>query len=619
MSDSVLLNIAVPLPLRASYTYRWPKILGPVPAPGCRVRIPFGSRKITGIVLEQVTHHELPEQKIRAVEQALDDTPLFSQSLLGLCQWAASYYHHPLGEVLETAIPKLLREGRAATRTRKQLTLLVPAQDALLATMRAPAQRQLIMQLQQGPATSQSLKAADISSATIRSAVDKGLIAWQETLAQDEPFKPGQCHVSLPDIQLHTEQQQAIDHIRSQSGGTFLLNGVTGSGKTEVYFRLIADVLARGQQVLVLVPEIGLTPQTIERFNARFSCPVVVMHSALADGERYENYLDARSGAAAIIIGTRSAVFAPLKHPGLIVVDEEHDTSFKQHEGFRYSARDIAVKRGHDEGIPVLLGSATPSLESWYNVRTGKYTCLNLTTRAGGASKPRTRILDIRHQPLQDGFSPGMIERMAHTLQQGNQVLVFQNRRGFSPVLLCHECSWLAGCPHCDARLTWHADAGRLMCHHCLTSNPPPRCCPSCDSAQLIPVGLGTQRIEQTLQRLLPGYPVIRVDRDSTRTRSAFEKLTERILQGDPLILVGTQMLAKGHHFPDVTLVTILDIDGGFYSADHRAMEKTGQLLVQVAGRAGRADKPGTVILQTHFPEDQVLHQLTERPYSEFL
>jgi primosomal protein N' (replication factor Y) len=399
----------------------------------------------------------------------------------------------------------------------------------------------------------------------------------------------------------------------------FLLDGVTGSGKTEVYMALIDATLRRDRQALVLVPEIGLTPQLMQRFRRRFPARTIAMlHSGLADGERAQAWRSAAIGDAPIVIGTRSAVFVPLARPGLIIVDEEHDLSYKQQEGFRYHARDLAVVRARDERIPVVLGSATPSLESLHNASRGHYRHLHLPERAGRARAPRIGLLDLRHQPLDEGLSPTLIQRVSEHLDASSQVLLFVNRRGYAPTLLCHECGWVARCRRCDAHLTVHARDARLRCHHCGAERPVDPQCPECGSAELLALGLGTQRLEQTLADRFPGTGIVRIDRDTTRRRGAMaERLTE-VRAGTHRILVGTQMLAKGHHFPDVTLAAIIDIDQGLFSADFRAPERMAQLVVQVAGRAGRAERPGEVLIQTHHPEHPLLRTLIENGYRVF-
>ncbi|MCO5624668.1 primosomal protein N', partial [Pseudomonas aeruginosa] len=425
---------------------------------------------------------------------------------------------------------------------------------------------------------------------------------------------------ALPILPLNPEQRAAFEAVRASHGGfhCFLLAGVTGSGKTEVYLQLIRETLAAGRQALVLIPEINLGPQTLARFERRFNARIALLHSALTDRERLDAWLAARDGEADIVIGTRSALFTPLKRPGLIIVDEEHDASYKQQDGLRYHARDLALVRARLENVPILLGSATPALESLHNAQAGRYGLLRLTQRAGGAHPPKFIRLDVKSMPLDAGLSRPLQQAIGDTLAAGQQVLVFLNRRGFAPTLLCHDCGWISQCPRCDARMTVHQGSGELRCHHCDHRQRPPMNCPQCGKLDLRPVGAGTERAEERLRILFPNHPVLRIDRDSTSRKHAMRDLFATINSGEPCILVGTQMLAKGHHFPRVTLVAILDADGGLFSADFRASERMAQQIVQVAGRAGRAEEPGRVLIQTHLADHPLLVQLTEDGYFAF-
>lgn len=398
----------------------------------------------------------------------------------------------------------------------------------------------------------------------------------------------------------------------------YLLHGVTGSGKTEVYFCVIEAVLKLEKQVLVLVPEIALTPQTLSRFQARFTVPIATLHSGLSDRERLNAWYKADLGAARIIIGTRSAIFTPIPELGLIIIDEEHDGSYKQQDGFRYHARDIALVRANKKNIPIILGSATPSLESQYNVKLQRYQLLELPERAGNAKLPEFHIVDIRNQWLEEGLSNKLLAAMKQHLDRGGQVLIFLNRRGFAPNLICHQCGWAARCRRCDANLILHHSPPRLHCHHCGANRVPEKKCPDCANDQLMPVGLGTERIELALQKHFPDLGIARIDRDTVRKKGSMQDKLADIHTGRSRILIGTQMLAKGHHFPEVNFVAILDADSGFFSADLRASERIGQLLLQVAGRAGRAEKPGEVWIQTRQPNHPLLLKLLVNGYSEF-
>ena len=588
--------------------------------PGQRVRVPFGNRKLVGVVVDRVDQTYVPEAKLREALECLDQQPIIAPQLLALALWAASYYQYPPGEVLATFLPVLLRQGEAAEFRSEHCWRLIDGADPETARS-AKRQFQLLELLLQHPhgLADEAIRAQGFSSALVRALKERGLIHKVERQPEPPAMIEGDPLQQSP-LSLNGQQQQALAQLLAHGEGFHcsLLQGVTGSGKTEVYLQAIEAVLRDGKQALVLVPEIGLTPQTVSRFEQRFRVPVVALHSGLNDRERLDGWLKGARGQAGILIGTRSAVLTPLAKPGIIVVDEEHDGSFKQQEGFRYSARDLAVMRARREAIPIVLGSATPSLETLHNAISGRYHWLKLTERAGGALAPGFELLDIRSQPLDDGLSQALIERMGRHLERGEQVLVFLNRRGFSPSLLCHDCGWIADCPQCDAHFTLHRSPARLHCHHCDYQAPVQTRCGNCHSTDLSPQGAGTERTEATLQRLFPKIPVLRVDRDSTQRKYALQQIIDQVHRGEPCILVGTQMLAKGHHFPQVTLVAILDADGGLFSADFRGMEKTAQLVLQVAGRAGRAERPGQALMQTHNADHPRLLSLIEQGYTDF-
>ena len=419
---------------------------------------------------------------------------------------------------------------------------------------------------------------------------------------------------------LNAEQRRAVEAVEAHLGefSPFVLDGVTGSGKTEVYLRLIETVVARGRQALVLIPEIGLTPQLLARFRARLSCRVAALHSGLSNGERLSSWTHARNGTADVLVGTRSAVFVPLARPGLFIVDEEHDLSFKQQDGFRYSARDLAVVRARDAGAPVVLGSATPSLEAIENVRRGRYRQLELPHRAGGATPPRIDVVDLRARPFDNGLCDVLVDALEQTKARSEQALLFINRRGYAPRLMCFACGWIADCDRCDAHLVFHREDGRMRCHHCAAEREPADECPGCGSKNVRRLGLGTERVASALERRIEGLRVARMDRDATRRRGSLEALLDRVHAGEVDAVVGTQMLAKGHHFPNVTLVAILDADAGLFGIDFRATERMAQLLLQVAGRAGRGDRTGRVLLQTHHPEHPLLRVLVLEGYRKF-
>lgn len=564
LSVKNILKIAIPAPLYHYFDY-----LAPIDFPltqlkkGLRVLVPFGKQKKIGFLMEVSTSSAWPKSQLKQAVAILDEWPLLPDALQQLLEWTSRYYHCPIGEVFTHAIPKVLRTEKVKLKN--------------------------------------SIKFTEVTNKEAALVVKNNL------------------HLSEK-IQLNTHQQQAIENIISSLDKfqAFLLNGVTGSGKTEVYLEVIQAVLDRGKQALVLVPEIGLTPQMLARFRKRFSVPLILFHSKLTNKQRLENWLLSKSGKASIIIGTRSALFTPLLYPGVIIIDEEHDNSFKQQTGLRYHARDLALVRGRLENIPVILGSATASLESIFNVNQNRYQIVHLPERAGSAIQPIFRFIDLRHQKLDQGFSSILLQNMEKHLKKQGQVLLFLNRRGFSPVIICHDCGWTADCQQCEQKMNFHKNPAHLQCHYCGFRCPLAIQCPNCQGQQLLPLGQGTQRIEQTLQKYFPEVGIVRIDRDNTQRKGSLDKLLKNIHEGESQILIGTQMLAKGHHFPNVTLVGILEADSGLFSADFRALERTGQLLTQVAGRAGRANKPGEVWIQTYHPDHPLLKFLLEQGYFNF-
>ncbi len=613
----LLLEVAVPAPLRRVFHYIAPEGFPADTRPGCLLRVPFGNTHVNGVLIGFSDSTDTPRDKLRRADRLLAAEPTIAEAILDLCLWAADYYHHAIGDVFAAAIPAQLRRGAPpkASEQRLQLTALGKRFD-IAGLSRAPQQTRGLTLLAAAPdgCTRSQLKLGSISAATIRSLIGKGLTEWKALPLLTEDFRL--ANVDHQNIVPTAEQIAATNAIAAP--GPYLLHGVTGSGKTEVYLRVIERVLKQNRQALVLVPEIGLTPQTVKRFSDRFDVPIALIHSGLTDAARLAAWQSARSGAAGIVIGTRSAIFTPLARPGLIIIDEEHDASFKQQDGFKYSARDLAVFRGRLEDVPVLLGSATPSLESIYNAQSGKYRQLQLSHRPVGVATENYRIISLRNRPSDDGLSKPLVKLIDQHLSAQGQVLVFLNRRGFAPVLLCGECHWMASCTRCDARMTYHLQEHKLVCHHCTREIPFPTHCGQCNSDQLVMLGLGTERLEDRLKSLFPGTRVLRIDRDSTRHKGSMGRLLEEIATGDKAILVGTQMLAKGHHFANLTLSVIVDIDSGFYSTDFKAIERMGQLILQVGGRAGRSDRPGTVVLQTHFPDQPALKQLIDQGYAAF-
>jgi len=547
-------------------------------------------------------------EKLKAIESILDDTPVLPADLMGLAHWMAGYYHYPLGEVLATILPAAARKGANCNIVPDDLWQ--PAVTEL-ASKRAPVQQALFDYIRDhAPVAGEDLVAAGFRRDTLRTLAKNGAIEHAVAALSLDPEAPPTP--TDAQAQAITDITGALDEFK-----VFLLEGVTGSGKTEVYLRSIAPVLKRGRQVLVLVPEIALTPQTLARFQRRF-VRVGMLHSNLTDHKRLQTWLKCAAGQIDIVIGTRSAVFTPLPDPGLIIVDEEHDSSYKQQEALRYSARDLATKRALSHGIPIVMGSATPSLESIFNVQRNRYTRLELRHRAGGASMPTYHIIDMRGLRHTDGISLPLERVVRQHLEADGQVLVFLNRRGYSPSILCAACGWQAHCSDCDARLTLHRTPRQLVCHHCSLRFEVPEKCEGCGSGGLMPVGLGTQRTEQGLAGLFPEVPIYRIDRDTTRSSRRLEEQFTLINSGDRCIMVGTQMLAKGHHFPNVTLVAVINADAGFLSPDFRAPERTAQLIVQVAGRAGRAERPGEVWIQSFQPDNPTLLRLIEDGYAGF-
>jgi len=616
-----LLSIALPMALRKQFDYLLD--LDDAQANiGCRVLVPFGSSEKIGIIAAITKVDEQTDtSKLKFIHKVLDNKPLFSANLLDLINFSSTYYHHALGDVFGFALPTALRKGEAA---QLPSTLYWQLSDIGLNLStsdfsRSPKQQLLNEVLRSAHHTDSELRKLNISSSIVNAAKKKGWLISREEIPKLAPWRDDFTITEEKPV-LNPEQAVAVSAINNRSSdyACFLLDGITGSGKTEVYLNLLEPILSVGKQALILVPEIGLTPQTIKRFKARFNAPVVTLHSGLNDKQRLHAWLQASQGEAAIVIGTRSAVFTAMPNLGIIIVDEEHDLSFKQQDSFRYHARDLSVVRAAKEKLPIVLGSATPSLETLYNCEVGRYTKLSLSQRAGSASKARHAIIDIRHQRLDSGISPQLKTMMLEHLKAGNQVILFLNRRGFSPAMLCHECGWIAECQRCDSSYTIHQGRRYLACHHCGVQRPLPHQCQQCGSTHLITAGVGTEQLESWVTAQFSAYKTIRIDRDNTQRKGELERHLLGIQRGEYQILIGTQMLAKGHHFPDVTLVGLIDIDQALFSSDLRASERLAQLYTQVAGRAGRASKPGTVALQTHHPEHELLQKLVLKGYQGF-
>jgi primosomal protein N' (replication factor Y) (superfamily II helicase) len=609
VSMPAVVRVALPVPLARLFDYLPPA--GGV-AVGSRVLVPFGRKKMVGVVVAADVEAAVDGVRLRSVLAVLDGSPLLDAELMHTLAWAADYWLAAPGEAYANALPLALREPRPLPETTEPCyALTVAGQSARDAGSRRGSSRALLDLLAAAPLGAAEL---DLALPGWRPAARRLLQAALVEQREPEAAEPAPS----PAPPLSAEQEAAVAAVAGAAGHfqPFLLDGVTGSGKTEVYLALIAQALAAGRQALLLVPEIGLAPQTVRRLRERLGVPVEVIHSNLAEGERARAWLRARNGEARVVLGTRSAVFTPLPQAGLIVVDEEHDGAYKQQEGFRYHARDLALVRGRALGVPVLLGSATPSLETLANVEAGRYRSLHLRARPGAVRPPQVQIVDMRAQRLDHGLSPALLAAVAEAVGRGEQALVFRNRRGYAPVLLCHACGWHAECPRCERPMTLHAQRRTLVCHHCDRHAGVPPACPACGGAELKPQGQGTERLEEALTARFPDVPVLRIDRETTRRRDAFEQLLDGLQDDAPAILVGTQMLAKGHDLPNLTLVAIVGVDEGLHSIDFRAGERLAQLVVQVAGRAGRARKPGRVLLQTHHPEHPLLRGLLAHGYA---
>ena len=588
------------------------------PRPGQRVRVPFASSQRIGIIATVTESTTLPRTRLRRVLEILDDQPLLDLELMGLLEWSAGYYLHPPGEVIAAALPAILRRGGQAgleKDVRWRITSGGLDVDLEALASRAPAQAKVLREIATAPAgfTRSEMRQLATGWQRIATALErKGWLIQEKALPEASPTLP-----LAPPPRLNERQAAALEEVQDQGFRAYLLEGVTGSGKTEVYLGLIQRQINAGRQVLVLVPEIGLTPQLVDRFRRRVDAPVVVLHSGLSDRQRLKAWLDTRHGHAKVVVGTRSAIFTPFVQLGMIIVDEEHDVSYKQQEGFRYSARDLAVVRARRAAIPVMLGSATPSFESVANARTKRYTHLELPRRAGMARPPTMRLIDLRIQPTQDGLTEPLINALQRHLGNDAQVLLFLNRRGYAPTMMCPGCGQVIECDHCDARMVLHHKRSILACHHCGSKRAAPEHCPDCGQL-LHPVGQGTERVEAALERLFPGQPLVRIDRDTTRRRGEMERRLESIRSGKSRILLGTQMLTKGHDFPEVTLVGIIDADHGLFGTDFRSCERLAQTVIQVAGRAGRGEKAGEVYVQTLYPDHPLLHTLLKHGYGRF-
>lgn len=615
MTCSRTASFVLNLPLYQVFDYQVPETMTGIE--GCRFRLPFGSASKTGILLGPSSDREVSPRKIRIVSEQLDEEPVVSRHLMALATWVADYYWQPLGEVVLHCLPAYLRSGKPVQDVRVRRWIALPIETSVRETLarKAPRQAEILEALRQnGMLTEAQLRSINPGwSTSMNSLEKKGLVeACLETPAPECP--------EAPDGPVLSEEQQAVLSSIEKLSGRFavhLINGVTGSGKTEIYLRLIESQLRRGQQVIYLVPEIGLTSQLVERVQSRFGNLAVVSHSGLTDWQRYQAWERFRQGLSTIMLGTRSSLFAQSERLGLIIVDEEHDHSYRQEDGVRYQARDVAIKRGQMLDIPVLLGSATPSLESLANCRREHYVHHRLRQRPAGFDPPVARIVDVRNSLQPSGCSEQMINRADAHLKAGGQVLIYLNRRGFAPLVMCLQCHWQAECTHCDSRLTLHQSLQRLVCHHCGHSQPVPGSCPSCGEPEIRHYGSGTEQLERALADRFPSTPIIRIDRDVVQNHQVMREKLQLLQDGLPCLLIGTQMIAKGHDYPDITLSIIVDSDQALFSASYRAMEQLAQTVFQVSGRAGRGNRQGEALLQTRFPDHPFLQSLLDGDYQQ--
>lgn len=619
--NNCILRVAIATPLRRLFDY--------LPAntnsleefqPGIRISVPFGKRKeVIGIIVSINDHSDFPENKLRKINHVLDKTPVFNNKHLNFLIWASRYYHYPIGEVIFNSLPTWLRKDNDIDAFYETVWSLTEKGKGFNPNdiKNSVNQAHILNYLQQNRKTVSESEINNIYPRAIRSLIvleKKELVRKEFTESKDNKIT-----INKSPFNLNKAQKSAVNTIlkSKNNSSTFLIDGLTGSGKTEVYMSVMESILKDNKQCLVLLPEIGLTPQQIKRFKDRFDTDIAIQHSALSETERMQHWQDARTGKVKIILGTRSAVWTPLANPGLYIIDEEHDLSYKQQDTFRYSARDMLIIRASRDKVPVLLGSATPSLETLFNASKEQYTHLVLPNRAGLAKPPKHRILDIRGKKMHGPLSQTLVDEIAEHLKNKNQVLLFLNRRGYAAHLFCHHCGWKVECERCEIPYTYHKSRNLLVCHHCGSQKKLMSNCSVCGE-ELLQLGHGTERIEEALEQIFPTARIARIDRDTTRGKNAMNEHLEKINSGEVDILVGTQMLAKGHHFPNVTLTGIVDADRGLFSTDFRASERLAQLFIQVSGRTGRGSKEGTVIVQTHNPEHPLFRQLIEHGYNHF-
>ena len=627
-SEIRIVKVAVPCPLYGTFDYRLPKLNGQTIQPGMRVRVSFGRQKLIGIIIDEVQNSDVPPEKLKSISALLDNTTLLPADILDLLLWAARYYVHPLGDVIQTALPVYLRSNDDATPCLTEFWRIKDSQgqstDEILQTLKRAPKQQQIYQLLLDASTGDASNGLDADAFNAitdnwRSPI-KALLEKQLIDVHVKPAVLSSENISARVVELNTEQTDAVHSIENHAHqhAVHVLDGITGSGKTEVYLALCKSMLAANKQVLIMVPEIGLTPQLTKRFLECLNTSLVILHSAMNDRQRYAAWHAASTKQARLVIGTRSSIFTPMPELGLIIIDEEHDGSYKQQDGFRYNARDLAILRAKNNNIPIVLGSATPSLESLNNINEQRYNVHYLKQRANKKPLPHIKLINLCNQKLHEGMAETLLAKIKQHIDQQGQVLLFINRRGFAPLLMCHDCGWTTNCLRCDAHMTFHKRHNQLHCHHCGSQRPAPEKCDACDSTNIVAIGAGTERIEHYLQDTFPNTQVSRIDRDTTRNKGSLEEKLEKAHSGESGILVGTQMLAKGHDFPNITLVCVLDTDQALFSADFRASEHLAQLITQVSGRAGRAEKAGEVLIQTHHPDHPLLQTLLHKGYQAF-
>ncbi|OZG71430.1 primosomal protein N' [Hahella sp. CCB-MM4] len=621
MSNQFVVSVAVPVPLRKTFDYL-PSPSAPDRAQynaGKRCVVPVGRRLLTGVILGTHEAPQVSHDRLRPIEKILDPDNTIPNPVLSLCRWISDYYHAPIGEVLLNALPPLMRQQRTWVQLEASVSTTIWHASTKSAEAKRPrgSKQKLLLELLLQSTSGMEQKdiiSQGYTSAQLRSLQEKGLIGSTQVRHFSPPQRDNTNKPRLSD-----EQQLALQELEDNghTPSPTLLEGITGSGKTEVYLEWIENRLNTlpSGQILVLVPEIALTPQTLRRFRARFGGNVTCYHSGLNESERLLTWMQVKEGNTHVVVATRSGILLPFKNLCGIIVDEEHDSSFKQQDNARYHARDLAIIRGQQSRCPVILGSATPSFESMNNVADGRYRHIRLSSRISATPLPKVYLIDVKSRPLEGGISPPLLQEIKSTISAGEQVMIFINRRGFAPVIMCVDCGWIAECQSCDVRLTYHRRQNLLKCHHCEKQYRLPPKCPKCESANLKPIGAGTERTEEFLEQQFPDYPVIRIDRDAIQNKGALEQKLTPIRDGAPCLIVGTQMLAKGHDFPNLTTVAVLNADGGLFSSDFRGAEKTAQLLIQVAGRAGRREKAGRVFIQTQFPDHPLLQLIRQHDY----